>query len=60
VEQQLRDIQHEIERTRERMGGTIDALRYKTDVPLRFQEFVDGIVQRARDAVRRSNAEVDG
>jgi gas vesicle protein len=36
-----RDIRHEVERTRERLGDTADALAYKADVPARTKDAVN-------------------
>lgn len=39
-----KEIRRQIERTRERIGGTLDAIRYKTDVPQRVQETFRDVV----------------
>ena len=45
------DIRQEIERTRERITRTVEALRYKTDVPHRAQELVKETIEHAKEAV---------
>lgn len=44
-----RDIRHEVERTRERLGDTADALAYKADVPARTKEAVSDRVGSVKD-----------
>lgn len=51
MERRTDDIRHEMERTRERIADTIQALRYKADVPSRVQEAVKGAVERAKETV---------
>jgi hypothetical protein len=46
-----REIRDQIERTRERIGGTVDALRYKADVPLRIQESVRDAIGHAKESL---------
>jgi ElaB/YqjD/DUF883 family membrane-anchored ribosome-binding protein len=49
--QEPREIREEIEQTRARMGDTVEALGYKTDVKTRAREKVSGTVQAAKDKV---------
>jgi hypothetical protein len=37
------EIRKQIERTRERLGETADAIRYKIDVPSRIRERIDAV-----------------
>jgi len=41
------DIRKEIERTRERLGETADAIRYKVDVPSRIRDRIDAVTPAA-------------
>lgn len=45
------EIREEIERTRERMGDTVDAIAYKADVPSRMQDAVSDRVDSLKHAV---------
>lgn len=44
-------LREEIEQTRERMGGTVDALAYKADVPSRAKESIGGKVDSLKSKV---------
>jgi gas vesicle protein len=44
-------IRQEIEQTRERMGDTVEALAYKTDVPARVKDNVNERVESVRGAI---------
>jgi ElaB/YqjD/DUF883 family membrane-anchored ribosome-binding protein len=52
------EIRDEIERTRARMGETIEALSYKADVPSRAREAVNERVETVRETVRGRAAQV--
>lgn len=45
------DIRAEIEETRARVGDEVDALSYKTDVPARVGDYVDGKKRAVKDKV---------
>ncbi|MGH7736270.1 MAG: DUF3618 domain-containing protein [Candidatus Tyrphobacter sp.] len=45
------ELRAEIERTRQNIGDTIDALRYKADVPMRVQESVKDLIAHARKTI---------
>jgi len=45
------EIRAEIERTREEMAGTVDALAYKTDVKERAKDRVRGLTDKPRSAM---------
>lgn len=59
-----RTIRQEIEQTRERMGDTVEALAYKTDVSARMQDAVSERVEAVKatigSAVGRMNTAVTG
>ena len=42
------ELRHEIERTREELGDTVEALAHKADVKARVQERVTDLSQRAQ------------
>ena len=44
-------IRQQIENTRDRMGETVDALSYKTDLPARAKDSINDRVQGARDRI---------
>ena len=46
------EIRHQIERTRARLGETVDALAYKLDVKSRFREALGERIDEAKRAVR--------
>jgi len=47
------EIRRQIERTRERLGETADAIRYKMDVPSRFRErFGEAATTTMQDPLR--------
>lgn len=48
-----RSIRHEVERTRERLGDTADALAYKADVPARTKEAVGDRVSAVKGRFSR-------
>ncbi|MBV8424477.1 MAG: DUF3618 domain-containing protein [Candidatus Eremiobacteraeota bacterium] len=64
MEHDLADIRRQIERTRERLGETARALRYKTDVRARSREavaakvsgVVDGVTKGFRDVLARARS----
>jgi ElaB/YqjD/DUF883 family membrane-anchored ribosome-binding protein len=58
--QEPREIREEIEQTRARMGDTVEALGYKTDVKTRAREKVSGTVQAAKDKVGGVNEATPG
>jgi uncharacterized protein DUF3618 len=58
--QEPREIREEIEQTRTRMGETVEALGYKTDVKTRAREKVSGTVQSAKDKVGGVNEATPG
>jgi hypothetical protein len=58
--QEPREIREEIEQTRARMGDTVEALGYKTDVKTRAREKVSGTVQSAKDKVGGINEATPG
>lgn len=43
MNQDPEDIRKQIERTRERLGETADAIRYKIDVPGRIRDRIDAV-----------------
>src|SRR3954469_4868452 len=51
-------IREEIEQTRERMGDTVDALAYKTDVKTRTKEKVTGTVDSLKEKVTGASGTV--
>lgn len=51
MDQDPEAIKHDIEQTRERMGDTIEALAYKTDVPARAKDALDERVDSIKGAV---------
>ena len=48
------EIRHQIERTRARLGETVDALAYKLDVKSRFREALGERIDEAKRVVRNS------
>ena len=46
-----RELREEIENTRDRMGDTVDAIAYKTDVPSRMQDAVNDRVESVKSIV---------
>ena len=58
--QEPREIREEIEDTRARMGDTVEALGYKTDVKTRAREKVSGTVQSAKEKVGGVNEATPG
>jgi hypothetical protein len=52
------EIRHQIERTRARLGETVDAIAYKTDVKSRFREKLTEKLGSAEDVVREGLANV--
>jgi hypothetical protein len=48
------EIRHEIERTRLRMGETIEALSYKADVPARARDAVNARVETVKEQVTKA------
>jgi hypothetical protein len=58
--QEPREIREEIEQTRARMGDTVEALGYKTDVKTRAREKVSGTVQSAKEKVGGINEATPG
>jgi hypothetical protein len=57
--QEPREIREEIEDTRARMGETVEALGYKTDVKTRAREKVSGSVQAAKAKVGGAGSRVN-
>jgi ElaB/YqjD/DUF883 family membrane-anchored ribosome-binding protein len=57
--QEPREIREEIEDTRARMGETVEALGYKTDVKTRAREKVSGTMQAAKDKVGGAGSRVN-
>jgi gas vesicle protein len=53
------EIREEIEGTRERMGETVEALGYKTDVKTRTKEKLSGRVEAVRAKVGGARSRVD-
>ena len=51
MEKDPSEIRQEIEATRERMGDTVEALAYKTDVPARAKDAVHDRVESVKHAV---------
>jgi len=47
-------IRHEIDRTRERVEDTVEALAYKTDVPARTKDAVNDRVESVKQGVARA------
>ena len=54
------DIREEIEETRARVGNEVDALSYKTDVPARVGDYVEGKKQAVKDKVTGAKDAVTG
>jgi hypothetical protein len=46
-----RTIRQEIEQTRERMGDTVEALAYKTDVPARMKDSLNERVESVKETI---------
>lgn len=60
-----RDIRHEVEQTRERLGNTADALAYKADVPARTKDAMSERATAVKDRLsdltgRAKDAAPDG
>lgn len=52
------EIREEIERARDRMGETVDAIAYKTDVPNRLREAVGSRVASVKESLRTTTGTV--
>lgn len=52
------EIREEIERTRDRMGETVDAIAYKADVPNRMREAVGARVASMKQSIRTTTGTV--
>ena len=55
-----REIRHEIEETRERMGETIEALGYKADVPARVKDNINERVETVKGVIGDAVANAKG
>ena len=51
-------IREEIEQTRERMGGTVDAIGYKADVPSRAKDSISEKVDSLKSKVTGASAQI--
>ena len=51
MDQDPEAIKRDIEQTRQRMGDTVEALSYKTDVPARAKDAVSDRVEAIKGAV---------
>ena len=52
------EIRSEIERTRDRMGDTVDAIAYKADVPSRVQDTISDKVDSVKQSVSNATSRV--
>jgi hypothetical protein len=57
--QDPREIREEIEDTRARMGDTVEAIGYKTDVKTRTREKVSGTAQSVKSKLRGAGSDVN-
>jgi hypothetical protein len=54
------ELRHEIERTREELGDTVEALAHKVDVKARVQQRVADVRQRAQASAAQGTRMVQG
>jgi hypothetical protein len=54
------DLRHEVELTRQELGGTLARIMYKVDVPARTRDVLHTKLDQARDTARRYPAVVGG
>jgi hypothetical protein len=54
------DLRHEVELTRQELGGTVARLMYKVDVPARTRDVLHTKLDQARETARRYPVAVGG